>query len=67
MFDEGGVKAGCLDVALGGRDPQRAGPHPDVLLMRIKPLGLALPDNGKERVVERDSGGELLGQPWKVR
>jgi hypothetical protein len=38
VFDEGGVEAGCLDGALGGRDPQRAGPHPDVLSIRIKPL-----------------------------
>jgi hypothetical protein len=38
VFDEDVVKAGCLDDFLGGRDPPRAGPHPDVLLMRIKPL-----------------------------
>ena len=38
VFDEGGVKAGCLDVALGGRDPPCAGPQPDVLLIHIKPL-----------------------------
>jgi hypothetical protein len=41
VFDEKVVKAGCLDDLLGGRDPQRAGPHPDVLLMHVKPpLGL---------------------------
>jgi hypothetical protein len=28
VFDEGGVKAGRLGVVLGGRDPQRAAPHP---------------------------------------
>src|SRR6478735_208462 len=38
VFAEGVVKAGCLDDALGGHDPPCAGPHPDVLLMRIKPL-----------------------------
>ncbi len=39
VFDEGVLKAGCLDAVLGGHDPPRAGPHPGVLLMRIKPLG----------------------------
>jgi hypothetical protein len=38
VFDEDGVKAGCLDVVLGGHDPPRAGPHPDVLLIHVKPL-----------------------------
>jgi hypothetical protein len=38
VFDEEVVKAGCLDDVLGGHDPPRAGPHPDVLLMHIKPL-----------------------------
>ena len=38
VFDEGGVKAGCLAVVVGGPDPQRAGPQPDVLLVRITPL-----------------------------
>ena len=33
VFDGGGVKAGGLDADRGGRDPQRAEPHPDVLLM----------------------------------
>jgi hypothetical protein len=36
--DAVGVKAGGLDVDRGGRDPQRAGPHPGVLLIHIKPL-----------------------------
>jgi hypothetical protein len=51
VFVEGGVKAGCLGVVLGGRDPQRAGPHPDVLSMRIKPLGrhLANPPRSEKR------------------
>ncbi len=35
-FDEGVGKAGCFALVLGGRDPQRAGPQPDVLL--IEPL-----------------------------
>ena len=39
VFDEEVVTAGCLDDFVGGRDPPRAGPQPDVLLMRIKPLG----------------------------
>jgi hypothetical protein len=39
VFAEDVVKAGCLDDVLGGHDPPRAGPHPDVLLMHIKPLG----------------------------
>ena len=34
---EGAVEAGCLDDVLGERDPPRAGPHPGVLLMRLKP------------------------------
>jgi hypothetical protein len=55
VFDEGGVKAGCLDVVLGGRDPQRAGPHPDVLSMRITPLRqpeqLAGPDCRADQVI----------------
>ena len=38
VFAEGGGMAGCLGVVLGGRDPQRAGPQPDVLPIRIKPL-----------------------------
>jgi len=38
VFVEGGVKAGGLDVALDGHDPQRAGPHPGVLKFHIKPL-----------------------------
>jgi hypothetical protein len=37
-LDEVGVKAGGLGVGLGGRDPQRAGPHPGVLEFHIKPL-----------------------------
>ena len=44
-FDEVGVKAGGLDVGLGGRDPQRAGPHPDVLKFHAEPLTL-LPGGG---------------------
>ena len=38
-FDEVGVKAGGLDVDLGVRDPQRAGPQPGVLKFHIKPRG----------------------------
>jgi hypothetical protein len=37
VFAEDVVKAGCLDDVLGGHDPPRTGPHPDVLLMHIKP------------------------------
>ena len=40
-FHEVGVKAGGLDVDLGGRDPQPAEPRPGVLKFQIKPLGLA--------------------------
>jgi hypothetical protein len=47
VFAEGDVKAGCLDVALGGRDPQRAGPQPDVLLIHIKPLGVDVETFGR--------------------
>jgi len=32
VFAVGGDKAGGLGAAHGGREPQRAGPHPDVLL-----------------------------------
>jgi hypothetical protein len=38
VFDEGDVKAGGLDVVLGGHDPPCAGPHPGVLEFHIKPL-----------------------------
>ena len=38
VLDRDGGKAGCLVVVRGGREPQRAEPHPDVLVIRVKHL-----------------------------
>ena len=60
VFVEDGVKAGCLRAGLGGREPPRVGPHPDVLLTHIKPLGRHLPS--------KVNGGPVLNnRRWSTR
>jgi hypothetical protein len=53
VFAEEVVKAGCLDDVLGGHDPPRAGPHPDVLLMHIKPLKVGVDPIGSHVTMMR--------------
>src|SRR4051794_31152920 len=54
VFDEDVVKAGCLDDVLGGRDPPRAGPHPDVLRVHTAPLCTSVSSADGARIARTD-------------